>query len=182
MRTADARAKALDELLDKKEIEEVLISYCRGADRGDADLISAAYHPDAIEDHGGTYLGPASEYVALLRDILPTAPRMTHAITNITIELEGDSALSECYIQTFSRRNSGEEPFDSLTMARLIDRFERREGVWRIAHRRLAWEWNHEMELKETWGRGMIAPDPEKLVRGAKKPSDILYAMREEMT
>ncbi|TNE66151.1 MAG: nuclear transport factor 2 family protein [Alphaproteobacteria bacterium] len=169
--------KAVQELLDKKAIEEVLVRYCRGADRGDADLIAGAYHADAIEDHGGTFLGKASDYIAMLRKVLPTAPRMSHAITNMLIELEDDShATSECYIMTFSRRGEGTaDGYDSLTMARLIDKFEKRDGQWKISHRRLAWEWNHEMPLRETWGRGMIAPDPSVLIRGGKMPNDILY-------
>ena len=167
---------ALQTLLDKQAIHEVLVRYCRGADRGDADLIAEAYHEDAIEDHGGTFKGKASDYIAMLRKILPSAPRMTHATTNVLIEVEGDRARAESYILTFSRRDGIDDPFDSLTMARVIDRFERRDGRWAIAHRRLAWEWNHEMPLRESWGRGAIAPDPEALVRGAKKPDDILYS------
>ncbi len=166
---------ALQALIDKQAIHEVLIRYCRGADRGDADLIAAAYHDDAIEDHGGTFKGKASDYIEMLRKVLPSAPRMTHATTNVLIELDGDRARAESYILTFSRRDGIEDPFDSLTMARVIDRFEKREGRWAIAHRRLAWEWNHEMPLKESWGRGAIAPDPDKLVRGGKKPDDLLY-------
>lgn len=166
----------IDQLLDRQEIEDVLVGYARGADRGDAELIAAAYHGDAIEDHGGTFLGSATDYVAMLRKVLPHAPRMSHIITNILIELDGvDRARSECYFLTFSRRESDGESFDSLTMARAIDRFEKRDGAWKIAHRRLAWEWNHEMPLNESWGRGLIAPDPSKLTRGAKKPDDILY-------
>lgn len=165
----------IEQLLDRREIEDVIISYARGADRGDADLIAAAYHPDAIEDHGGTFLGPASDYVAMLRKVLPGAPRMSHIVTNVSIALDGDHAASETYFLTFSRRDTGPEPFDSLTMARLMDRWERRDGAWKIAHRRVAWEWNHEMPLNESWGRGQIAPDPSKLVRGQKKPDDILY-------
>jgi len=168
---------ALQVMLDKQAIYEVLIRYCRGADRGDADLIAQAYHDDAIEDHGGTFEGPASDYLEMLRKVLPSAPRMTHATTNVLIEVDGDVARAESYIMTFSRRDQGvDDPFDSLTMARVIDRFERRDGRWAIAHRRLAWEWNHEMPLKESWGRGAIASDPDALTRGAKKPDDILYS------
>jgi len=171
----DAELRAL---LDKQAISEILVRYCRGADRGDADLIAAAYHDDAIEDHGGTFLGPASDYVAMLRKVLPKAPRMTHAITNMIIELDGDTALAECYMMTFSRTETTDASFDNLTMARAIDRFERRDGRWGIAHRRIAWEWNHEMPLLETWGRGGIAPDPSVLLRGTKKPNDILYGVQ----
>ena len=31
----------------------------------------------------------------------------------------------------------------------------------------------------ETWGRGLIAPDPSVLVRGAKKPGDLVYRARD---
>ncbi|MFC3052593.1 nuclear transport factor 2 family protein [Kordiimonas pumila] len=167
---------AIQALLDKKAIEEVLVKYCRGADRGDADLIAEAYHPAATEDHGGTFLGSAADYLEMIRKVLPSAGRMSHAITNMLIELEDSThATSECYIMTFSRREAKGEAFDSLTMARLIDKFEKRGGKWAIVHRRLAWEWNHEMPTRETWGRGMIAPDVSKLIRGGKKPNDILY-------
>jgi hypothetical protein len=164
-------------LLDKQAITEVLVRYCRGADRGDADLMAAAYHPDATEDHGGTFSGAADDYMKMIREVLPKAGVMTHVITNISIDLTGpDRALSECYFLTFSRRTTKGETFDSLTLARAVDRFEKRNGEWKIAERRLAWEWNHEMPFAETWGRGLIAPDPSKLVRGGKKPDDILYA------
>lgn len=165
----------IEELLDRQEIEDLLVGYARGADRGDVALIERAYHDDAVEDHGGVFVGPARDYVEMLRRILPGAPLMTHICTNITIELDGDHALTECYFLTFSRREADAESFDSLTMARCVDRFERRAGRWAIAHRRLAWEWNHEMPLNESWGRGTIIPDLARAVRGAKKPHDILY-------
>lgn len=167
----------IEQLLDRQEIEDVLVSYARGADRGDADLIAAAYHDDALEDHGGVFVGTAADYIALMRKMLPAAPLMTHLVTNISIELDGDAAYTECYFLTFSRREGKSEGdrYDHLTMARCIDRFERRGAAWKIAHRRLAWEWSHEMAITETWGRGSIVPDLGKMVRGAKKPDDILY-------
>jgi ketosteroid isomerase-like protein len=162
----------LETLLARAAITDVLHDYARGADRADMALIARAYHDDAIEDHGGTFLGPAADYLALMARVLPGAPRMTHMVTNIRIEVKGSRARAESYWLTFSRRE-GEAPFDSLTMARILDLFEERGCGWRIAHRRLSWEWNHEMPLAETWGRGQIAPDPAKLVRGGKLPEDL---------
>lgn len=165
----------VEELLARAAISDVLHRYAKGADRGDVDLIAPAYHDDAIEDHGGTFLGPAAEYLKGMAKVLPTAPRMTHMVTNMLIEVAGTSARVESYWLTFSRRE-GDEPFDSLTMARILDKFEDRGSGWKIAHRRLSWEWNHEMPLNESWGRGQIAPDPAKLVRGGKKPDDLAYS------
>ena len=115
----------------------------------------------------------------MLREVFPTAPRMTHLITNIAIELEGpDKALTECYFLAFSRREENGEPFDHLSCCRAVDKFEKRDGKWAIAHRRMCWEWGHEMETKETWSRGQTAPDPSALVRGGKKP--FRFATEEE--
>ena len=44
-----------------------------------------------------TFLGPASEYIELFRKVLPHAPRMSHIVTNVNIELDGDHACPECY-------------------------------------------------------------------------------------
>jgi ketosteroid isomerase-like protein len=162
-------------LIDKAAIAEVLVSYCRAVDRADLDLLAACYHPDATEDHGGTFHGSASDYVAGIAAILPRS-KMTHTTSNITIELAGDTALVESHILAFARLKKDGEKFDCLTLARAIDRFERRAGAWKIAERRMVWEWNHDMPMSEGWGRGLIAPDPSVLVKGAKKPADPLYA------
>jgi deazaflavin-dependent oxidoreductase (nitroreductase family) len=49
----------LQRLLDKDEIYECWLKYCRGVDRCDADLMRQAYHEDAFEDHGGMWGRPA---------------------------------------------------------------------------------------------------------------------------
>ncbi|MDX2142084.1 MAG: nuclear transport factor 2 family protein [Rhodospirillaceae bacterium] len=163
------------QLLDKQAIAEVLVRYCRAVDRGDLALLTSCYHDDATEDHGGLFAGSAADYIKSIAAVL-TAPRlMTHSVTNILIDVDGDRAQAESHILAFARMRKSGEFFDTLTLARVVDRFERRAGQWRIAARTLAWEWNHEMPMAETWGRGLIAPDPRLLVRGGKKPNDILY-------
>lgn len=172
-----ARDPQVQALLDRQAITDVLIRYCRGADRGDAALMAECYHPDADEDHGGTFKGAAADYVAMLAPILPRTGIMTHTTSNILIDLDGDTARVESHILAFARLKKDGEKFDTLTLARALDRFERRNGAWKIAQRRMVWEWNHEMPMAETWGRGIIAPDPAVLVRGAKAPNDPVYAV-----
>jgi len=163
-------------LLDKQAITEVIHQYLRGADRADAELIGQCYHPDAWEDHGGIYDGPADAYVAVMAKMLPRSGVMNHLATNILIELDGEKAKVEHYIFAFARmkKKDGEE-LDTFTLARAIDQFEKRDGAWKIARRTLVWEWNHDSASAENWGAGMITPDPSKLVRAAKKPHDALY-------
>ena len=44
---------ALQALLDKLQIAELLTRYLRSVDRGDIDTLRACYLPGATEDHGG---------------------------------------------------------------------------------------------------------------------------------
>lgn len=169
-----ARDPELQALLDHRSITEVLNTYCRAIDRADLDLLASAYHSDATEDHGGTFKGLARDYIAMVAPVLPRA-KMTHTTSNIIIDLEGDVARVESHILAFARMKKNGEKFDSLTLARALDRFEKRDGAWRIAARRLVWEWNHDMPMSEGWVRGLIADDPGVLVIGGKKPLDPLY-------
>lgn len=165
-------------LLDKQAITEVILTYSRAVDRGDEALLRSCYHDDAVEDHGGSFLGPATAYIEAILPALHSDRLMTHTVTNILIELTGPlSALSECYYLSFARYAAAEPPFETLTLARAIDRFERRDGTWRIARRELRWEWNREQPIAETWARGGIG-DPATLLHGGKAPNDALYVAK----
>lgn len=164
-------------LLDKKAIEETLTLFLRGCDRADEGLVERAYWPDGWEDHGGTFNGPASDWIAVVKERLPKAGLMNHMMMNLMIELKSPTAATaECYILTASRlKVKGGELFDTRTLARCVDQMEKRGSEWRILRRTMCWEWNEERELSETWARGAITADPSILRRGAKKPDDIIY-------
>lgn len=163
-------------LLDKKAIEEVLLKFLRGCDRADLDLVECAYWPDGWEDHGGTFDGPASEWVAVIKERLPKAGLMNHMAMNLIIDLKSaTTATAECYILTAARLTVKGQEFDTRTLARCVDQMEKRGDEWRIFRRTMCWEWNEENELSETWARGAITRDASVLRRGTKKPYDIIY-------
>ena len=64
-------------------------------------------------------------------------PRTSHNLTNLLIDLDGDVATAESYCVTFARIKADGQYYHSFTGARMIDRLERRDGSWGIAHRRL---------------------------------------------
>ncbi|RAY12794.1 nuclear transport factor 2 family protein [Actinomadura craniellae] len=163
-------------LLDKQEIYEVLARYLRAVDRGDVEGVLACYLPDATEDHGGVFTGSARDYVAGIADVL-THPRARtmHCMTNVLIDLDGDQARAESYVTTFSRVRTPDGIGHAFVGARIIDRLERRDDRWGIAHRALVWEWSHDAPAAETWLFGMLVPDPSVLARGGKYPDDLLY-------
>jgi hypothetical protein len=127
---------ALDGLLAKQAITEQLHRYCRGIDRMDAELTLSVWHPDGTADYGGLYRGSAAGFVDWLWPVHAAMVGHRHEVSNILIELDGDRAASETYVFVTLRVL---EPDGSMTdivgQGRYLDRWERRAGVWAIAHR-----------------------------------------------
>jgi ketosteroid isomerase-like protein len=145
----------LRRLLDRQEILDCIHRYTRGVDRLDADLVLSAYHEDAVDSHG-PFAGSPQEFVDWLWP--RQAPRRSsqHIVTNHTVELDGDVAHAETYWLVALR---GGEP-EQITFGggRYIDRFDRRDGEWRIAVRNVVSEWTTELPsvglLGEAYGEG----------------------------
>lgn len=124
-------------LLDRRAIEDALLRYCRGVDRANADLIASAYHPDAVDDHGArTFAGDQIGHGIVE---MTAMQRVTfHSISNTSITfLSPDAAGCETYYQAWQTMplDGGERILAAV--GRYLDRFERREGQWRIAHRQV---------------------------------------------
>ena len=69
--------RQLAELLDREAIRSVLYEYCRAADRGDAALMKACYHPDGTDDHG-FFVGRGWDFADYVVPILAQLERSIH--------------------------------------------------------------------------------------------------------
>ncbi|MGQ0464197.1 MAG: nuclear transport factor 2 family protein [Sporichthyaceae bacterium] len=127
------------------QITAALHAYCRGIDRMDADLIASAYHPGGWDDHGDYFRGTVEDYVPWVLDVLATRFSSTmHCLSNISIEFDGDRAAVESYL--IAHHVSADGTSLRTFGARYVDRFEQRDGAWRIAHRTLVSEWQIEQQ------------------------------------
>jgi len=172
MKEIDPRLEAM---MSKMEIQEVLMKYGRGVDRADEELLKSCYFENATEEHGSAYAGPAHEYIEGAVGRIRKMGTMAHYICNIHIDLDGDLAYVEAYVLTFVRFRQDDEDFDTLTGGRICDRFERRKGEWKIAHRKLAFDWNRDMPSQEGWCLGMFDPADPRMFMGRKDKEDLSY-------
>jgi ketosteroid isomerase-like protein len=127
--------KALRELMDREAIRSVYMRYARGLDRGDAELIASAYHPDATEDHHGeVYKGETIGQI--LADHVLTGMSRTHTnMTNLSITLNGDKAGCEAYyLGLHVMKNGGKR---LMSAGRSLDKLEKRNGEWRFVYRNI---------------------------------------------
>jgi len=172
--TTDKQA-ALDRVLARDAIREVLGDYARGIDRADAALLKRCYHADAIEEHGGNFHGNAHEYVEHAMPKVRAMGVMQHLLGSSFIDLRGDVAYVETYVWTFARFKSEGNDVDTFTGGRLIDRFECRSGEWKIAHRRTVFDWNRDTPSKEGWCLGYFNPATAGMRMGSKNSADPSY-------
>ena len=123
-------------LLDKDAIRDVLHRVCRGLDRADGALLERCYHADATEVHGDFEGDAATWRAGAMARVPETFERMRHSLGTINIDVEGDHALAESYFTAGCLLRSDSEPRTVSTIyGRYLDRFERRQDEWRIAHR-----------------------------------------------
>ncbi|MBI1200047.1 MAG: hypothetical protein GC203_19485 [Phenylobacterium sp.] len=187
-----ARLQALE---DRQKIADLIADYCRGVDRGDDALLRSTYWPDAVDDHGAGD-SPAMAFCDRVLPILRDSCLSTmHLVANSRVELAGDQAFGETYViayhvltsarvldtfmgaeaaqavrEAFPQAAAGGGPFDYNAGARFLDRFERRGGEWRFAHRRVVFDWAEAQP-------GSVAFTHINRTRGRKDGADPSYAL-----
>lgn len=163
-----ALLQRMREVVDRDEIRQVLMRYCRGVDRANVDLVRSVFHPDAIDDHGTPR--PAAEFARGFETVRQR--QLMHFMGNVLIELDGDSAYVESYFISFSPRDDGGTTSTRSRAGRYLDRFERRDGAWKIAHRLVVDEWARLDQLQEV-------PEDVGVHTGSRSLDDPVFHLRE---
>jgi len=130
--------RAVAELLDKQAITEGLYRYCRSMDRMDKELFRRTFHPDMVAQYTPEHIvRSAEEFIEWMWAHHRRYHNHSHQVSNILIEVNGDEAASESYVHARLTRRLPNGRFELMTaMGRYIDRWEKRDGDWKIAHRR----------------------------------------------
>ena len=154
-------SEALEALVAKEAIRERIVTYCRGIDRSDRDLIRSTYHDDSVEDHGDTYRGGPEGFVDWVMSHLAHMNGSMHALHQIHIDLDVDVAHTEtyCTARHILAGDSG-EILETLGV-RYVDRFENRPGAgWRVARRVVTLEFHSREPLlpRSDWRTGFAQP------------------------
>ena len=165
----------LQRMLDRSEIRDVLARYARGIDRADAGLLKTCYHADAIEEHAGNYEGNAHQYIDEAMPRVMQLGVMQHLLGSSHIDIDNDTAYVETYVWTFVRLQDSDKDIDTFTGGRLMDRFEKRDGEWKIAHRWTILDWNRDTASSEGWCLGMFDFSQKGARVGCKGPDDPSY-------
>ncbi|MFN8640564.1 MAG: nuclear transport factor 2 family protein [Candidatus Binatia bacterium] len=130
---------ALQSLLDRVAIHDLIMRYARGVDRRDLDLVASCFAADAAYD-GALGTGGIDVVLAALRERMPRYRTTMHFLTNPLIAVDGDSASCETYALVYHRLESEDDVEDFIVGVRYVDTLARRPEGWRITSRRTAME------------------------------------------
>ncbi len=135
--------------------------------------IRSCFHSDA-RTRVGDFEGVSHQVIGDWITMVDPVKVMSHRINNPLIRLEGDRALVECHVFAHHRRptpdGDGEE--DMFLGGRYLDRFERRDGVWKIAYREHINDFERVMPPADV----TLADSPPRML-GQRKPHDALYEL-----
>ena len=135
--------KQLQELLDRKACEDVLLRYGRSLDWLDDIGQDSCFWPDADIDYG-FYKGSGKDWLPVVMEVEKAAPRRWHLSTGIMVQVDGKKAKGECYgLSVGSSTNEQGELVDTMFGGRYLDELEKREGEWRISKRMYIADWIH---------------------------------------
>lgn len=150
---------SLRRLIDRTEIAETLARYARGIDRRDWEQVRAAFFADAEDDHGD-FKGTRDAFIDWISERHTTIAKSSHYLCNCIVDfLSETSAATETYFIARMRvganagghramlagdNHQGENLIVEVC-GRYLDRFDRRDGAWRIAKRTTVFD------FLETW-------------------------------
>jgi len=164
---------SLQRLIDESEIRKIVARICRGVDRMDLDLLRSCFHPDAILV-GYTGDGQdlvVDDFIEYCRSGRAPYISTTHFIGNQLIEVDGEAAWAESYARASHRLagQDGQPDRDRIAHGRYIDRFEKREGEWRIVSRTMAVDSDRVDIVTDHWV-------PETQLNGRRDRNDPSYS------
>lgn len=145
----------LAEIVARERIRDGVARLARGEDRRDPVLISGCFWPDAAVDFG-IFAGTFDDYLAWVTPGAPSIPVTLHTLGQSLIELGGDVAKVETHVSAYHRIDFGTEEHDVFLGGRYLDRFERRDGQWRIAHRTMLYDWMRDLGVSVDWSQGLM--------------------------
>lgn len=128
-------------VLDERAISRVVHRFCLAVDERDMDAVRSCYWPEAVDDHDFVKGGP-EVIIEWLEKSLPGHLSTMHHLGALQIDVAGDAATAVSTVMAVHVGEPVDDPRRNFVAAgRYHDRFERRDGEWRIIHRHAAGEW-----------------------------------------
>lgn len=153
-------------------VSDVLATYCRGVDRRDWDLVRAAFHPEAVDDHG-VFVGSIDGMIDWMTERHQDITSSMHVLGQSYRRMTSPTVVvAETYCITFQTHraaDASDQPVQVQVRCRYLDEITLRDRQWRIAHRTVVFESAQQEQA-------MATPENSGGARDGSDPSYLLLA------
>lgn len=133
-----ALEQRIDQLESRFAMLDLVSDYCLGFDKRDWDRFIAIWWDDCLWEIGppfGDFRGHTGIRQAVKEILWPAWLQSTHFTTNLRVTFDGnDTADGICDVDCIGTTSDNQAQTVAATYE---DRFERRDGVWKIARRKV---------------------------------------------
>ena len=145
---------AIQELVDKAAIRDVMARYSRGIDRRDSDLIASTFATDAYADYAEWDAQGIEEILKGLKWGIARSERSTHFMGDQEVQINADTAEVETYAIVYLVRKFEDTLGLVILGLRYQDRMMRQNGRWLVQHRVLHFDWRGDASA-DKWAPGV---------------------------
>jgi ketosteroid isomerase-like protein len=133
---------------DRAEIEDLMARYLYAFDWQDPEAYAATFTEDGVLEFAGGIERGREELAQVMRDMAvrekakadasfpPRRHRVRHYVTNLVLEIDGDTARSTSYWWEFNNDARAGRPYLG-TYGHYEDELKRVDGRWLFAHRKI---------------------------------------------
>ncbi len=137
-----AEAPTHQDPADQLAIERLLRTYARRIDAGDFAGVGALFALGTIATEDGTALATGAAavealYLATTRRYDDGTPHTKHVTTNAVVDVDPSGDRAECHSYFTVFQGLADFPLQAIISGRYVDTFERVDGAWRFAERRM---------------------------------------------
>lgn len=145
-------------LEDREAIRDVIAAYAHALDRRRWGMMESLFHEDA-QFQFGTVLGDWRGFVEQARAIIDPCLATQHQLGQVLFGFESDAI---CHTETYMTAMHTIPPgypapevfpdkgkiYSAVIAGRYVDRFEKRQGEWRLAQRTGLYDWREFREVE----------------------------------
>ncbi len=168
--TLETLAREVDRLRALETIRERVHLFSRALDRLDRELLAAQFWPDAEVDYGVFHRGAVGPFLDVAMGFQGSMRDTQHLVGNVTAQVDGARATAESYVHAHHVIAQGNDLVQLMVGARYLDRFERRDGEWKIAFRTEVLDWARWLPVPERWFE-----ENEQMPKGRRDREDLSY-------
>ncbi len=121
---------SIEALVAKDAIREDIYRYCRCLDRMDKQGAYDLWNNDSVTLYHGVYEGSGPGFIDWVWGSHAMMERHSHQISNVMIEVDGDTAISESYVTVALWMPTGEEDkvLEIISRGRYLDNWSVQPG------------------------------------------------------